>query len=179
MKWAIPKSNPDLLVSESGIIVRMASSRRIGSRWQEFPRQELKPRSIGAGYLAICRKTQGKSQTLYIHRLVAEAFYGPPWCGAEVNHIDGLKTNNHASNLEWVTHSKNHIHAAQTGLSPCAKITPKTVRAIKERLEAGDTISFVASELSVSRSMVSHIKHGRTWRDVAVRGDATVQESRG
>lgn len=179
MKWAIPKSNPDLLVSESGTIVRMASSRRVGSRWQEFPRQELKPRLIAAGYLAICRKAKGKSQTFYIHRLVAEAFHGSPWCGAEVNHIDGQKTNNHASNLEWVTHSQNHIHAAHAGLSPCAKITPETARAIKERLACGDSIACVASELGVSRSTVTHIKHGRTWREVAFNGDSTVQESRG
>lgn len=179
MNWAIPKSNPDLLVSDTGVIIRMASCRRVKTRWQEFSQQELKARSIGAGYLAITRKKQGKSQTLYVHRLVAEAFHGPPWNGAEVNHIDGVKTNNRASNLEWVTHSENHIHAVHLGLSGCTKIAPETARRIKEGLANGDPVDRLAHVLSISRQTVSHIKHGRTWWHIGTNQDRTVQGSKG
>lgn len=52
-----------------------------------------------------------------IHTLVASAFcHKPEETKTEVNHIDGNKINNNASNLEWVTHSENIRHADRTGL---------------------------------------------------------------
>ena len=48
----------------------------------------------------------GKQTMRYTHRLVAEAFVpnsdGKPY----VNHIDGVRTNNVMSNLEWVTRKR-------------------------------------------------------------------------
>ena len=57
-----------------------------------------------------------KGSYFYIHRLVAQAFIPNPNNLPEVNHIDGNRTNNHVSNLEWVTSSENSFHAVQTGL---------------------------------------------------------------
>lgn len=57
-----------------------------------------------------------KGTWFYIHRLVAQAFIPNPNNLPEVNHIDGNRTNNHVSNLEWVTSSENSFHAVQTGL---------------------------------------------------------------
>lgn len=54
-----------------------------------------------------------------IHRLLALTFLPHPELpleDLEVNHIDGVKTNNALSNLEWVTYSGNILHAYQTGL---------------------------------------------------------------
>ena len=53
-----------------------------------------------------------------IHRFVANAFIPNPDHKPEVNHIDGNKMNNSASNLEWVTRSENMIHAVTHGLQP-------------------------------------------------------------
>ena len=46
-------------------------------------------------------------KTHYVHRLVAQAFLGPPPSEkhTQVNHIDGDPANNRADNLEWVTPS--------------------------------------------------------------------------
>lgn len=49
---------------------------------------------------------------LYIaHRIIATAFVDNPFNKKFVNHIDGNKENNAASNLEWVTQSENEIHS--------------------------------------------------------------------
>ncbi len=46
-----------------------------------------------------------------IHRCVAEAWLGLPEDDKfTVNHIDGNKTNNHVSNLEWLPHRDNIKH---------------------------------------------------------------------
>lgn len=59
----------------------------------------------------------GKGVNRYVHRLVAEAFHADThFNGAQVNHIDGDKNNNHYSNLEWVTRSQNIRHGFSLGL---------------------------------------------------------------
>lgn len=51
-----------------------------------------------------------------IHRLVASVFVPNPENKPEVNHIDGNRLNNQASNLEWVSRQENVTHAKNTGL---------------------------------------------------------------
>ena len=51
-----------------------------------------------------------------VHRIVCEAFHKKCEERVYINHIDGNKWNNKASNLEWVTPSENTIHAINTGL---------------------------------------------------------------
>ena len=66
----------------------------------------LSPQISNCGYLRIMLKNKHYS----IHRLVAEAFIPNLENKPQVNHIDGNKTNNYVTNLEWVTASENQKH---------------------------------------------------------------------
>ena len=56
------------------------------------------------------------SSVYRLHRIVALTFIENPENKEQVNHIDGNKTNNAVSNLEWVTNQENQIHKIKTGL---------------------------------------------------------------
>jgi hypothetical protein len=61
---------------------------------------------------------RGEVRTIGIHRLVCLAWIKnhDPVQRPIVNHIDGIKSNNHYFNLEWVSFAENAIHAFETGL---------------------------------------------------------------
>lgn len=62
-------------------------------------------------------KTKYCSKSVLIHRLVAQAFIGPPPKGKpQVNHKNGIKDDNYYKNLEWCDNSENQEHARETGL---------------------------------------------------------------
>ena len=68
------------------------------------------------GYLYLRISKNNFIKHKYVSRLVAEAFIKKPFNKNTVNHIDGNKTNNHASNLEWCTQKENIQHAWNVGL---------------------------------------------------------------
>lgn len=69
------------------------------------------------GYLVTDLYMNGKRSTERVHRLVAIEFVPNPDGKPEVNHRDGNKHNNAASNLEWVTKKENCRHAWDNGLA--------------------------------------------------------------
>lgn len=63
------------------------------------------------------RGKTGDSKSEYVHRLVASHFVANTNINyAEINHIDGNKSNNHYTNLEWVDRKLNMEHASATKL---------------------------------------------------------------
>jgi hypothetical protein len=80
---------------------------RIGRVLKDQPRD---------GYRAVQLWVEGKPINKLVHVLVTAAFIGPCPEGEEVNHKDGDKANNSASNLEYLTRPANLEHAYATGL---------------------------------------------------------------
>ncbi|WP_431881700.1 DUF5662 family protein [Micromonospora chalcea] len=68
------------------------------------------------GYLRLQLSKGGRPRSFMVHRLVAETFIPNPDNKPEVNHRNGNKRDNRATNLEWATESENQTHAYQTGL---------------------------------------------------------------
>ena len=91
-----------------------------------------------------------------IHVLVALAFVDRPDGTDEVNHKDGDKARNHATNLEWSTRLENVRHSIRTGLRK-RMLSDDQVRAVR----AGNSVS------GVSESFARHIRARRRYADIA------------
>jgi hypothetical protein len=70
----------------------------------------LSPQKFTNGYLFVCLSKNATVKQFIVHRLVALAFVANPRNHPEVNHIDEIKENVFASNLEWTTHKTNINH---------------------------------------------------------------------
>jgi hypothetical protein len=118
------------------------------------------PTSEG-GYPLVCLCVENKPKTLLVHRIVAETFIPNPLNLPQVNHINGVKTDNRVKNLEWVTCLENVKHAMETGLSRWGKNKGKKTRFTDEEVafylrlyENGATLDEVARKAKTSKHVV-------------------------
>ena len=81
------------------------------------------------GYQCVCLSKESNRKIHKVHRLVAIAFIPNEENKREVNHIDEDKTNNHVSNLEWVTPKENINHG--TCIKRRSKKHEKPVRCVE------------------------------------------------
>ena len=77
------------------------------------------------GYMYVTLSVHGSDTDKKVHRLVAEAFIPNPDNKPQVNHKNGIKSDCHATNLEWVTARENLQHACDHGLNRHFKLNDK------------------------------------------------------
>lgn len=94
--------------------------------------ERLLRKSVVNGYEKVLLYNNGNRKMISVHRIVAEAFLSNHNNCSQVNHINGIKTDNRVENLEWCTPQQNVIHAHKTGLIPLKIYTSEEKKALSE-----------------------------------------------
>ena len=140
--------------------------------------KKLKSSPIGSGYLAVNLSKNNKKKTITIHSLVMIVFKGKKKGGYEVNHKNGIKTDNRLFNLEYCTRSENIKHAYDTGLSKRGEkhyrsnLTKNKVIEIKIFIK--NTPKFygmykiLSEKYNINYSTIINIIHGVTWKHIKI-----------
>lgn len=128
------------------------------------------------GYLKVGLTKNNIQRRFLVSRLVAHHFLPNPKNNPIVNHIDGIKSNNHVSNLEWASIRDNNLHAVAMNLrngyqgskNYNAKLNEADVIKIKTMLAKHMPIKEIAQKFRVSFATIGFIKQKRTWRHVTI-----------
>lgn len=114
------------------------------------------------GYVRVYLYKNAIKRAYYVHCLVALVFLGKN-DGMQVNHKDGDKSNNHVSNLEYLSASQNVKHAIDSGLKGRMKVSGDIVHEIKNLANQNITNVKIAQMYGISDSYVSMIKNNKRW----------------
>lgn len=172
-------------VSDLGRV--MATPGRVGHGHRERA-HVMRQKLDRYGYPTVRLTGNGRRGPYTVHRFVARAFLGePPEEKPQVNHKNGIKTDNRLENLEWMSCPENVRHAAINGLMPSgrrnarythpetsargsrvntAKITEIDVPIIRARRAAGEQCSAIALDYDVYRQTIWDIVRRAHWAHV-------------
>lgn len=127
----------------------------------------LKPwivKSTGYAQISISGKVRS------VHRLVAQAFCGGIAEGLVVNHINGIRNDNRAENLEWATYRQNQLHRYVIGgvgtcLGKFSKDHPTSKAVISTNLKTGEQVRYESAMDAVRKGfdsgLISRCCHGK------------------
>ncbi len=131
-EWRAVAMAPAYAISDWGRIKRIARARTRRSGTFLTPSPRRKP-----GYLRVTLRIGGRGRGVFVHRLVCEAFHGPPPTPEhEVAHFDGDGANNCADNLRWATRLENAADKQRHGRVPKGERHP--ARCGQQRIVRGD-----------------------------------------
>lgn len=135
-----------------------------------FPEKILKPKINYLGYAKIVLFKKGIKQRFSFHYLIAITFIPNPFNKPEINHKNGIKSDNRIENLEWCTRSENVKHSFDTKLrshsgdkNPKVKLTQNDVDFIRENHKTKFDAAIFAKKYNVASSTIRRIIVNKTW----------------
>ena len=137
-----------------------------------FKGKVLKPSPNIKGYPTVYLSKNCKKYTTAVHRLVALTFIKNVESYSQINHINGIKTDNRVENLEWCNNQQNCAHAHREGFVNSAKGERVGTSKLKrhEVLFIIDSYpnQFSAKEIcalfGISKGEPSRIRRGGGWK---------------
>jgi hypothetical protein len=139
----------------------------------------LKWRLNRKGYPCIGVWSGTYAATYTQHRLLMLVFRHSPGCESlEVDHINGLKTDNRLENLRWATSKQNKENSVRLGLNATgtrhgrSKLTESDVMFIREAyIPEHKTFGAraLARRYEMDRTVINDVVHGRSWKNVSPR----------
>lgn len=129
----------------------------------------LRPAINRKGYSMVGLSKNNINKLVSVHRLVAKSFIPNPENKAQVNHINGIKTDNRVENLEWCTQYENQKHAFKNGFNKGSmfgrfgELHPKTLLSdidknnIVNLRQQGTSVKTIMSMYNVSRRTIQRV----------------------
>lgn len=133
--------------------------------------RDITPKYTKQGYQFVILYKEGKSKSMFIHRLVASAFLDNADFKKAVNHKDLVKSNNHVSNLEWVTYKENKSHAMENNAVAKGERTGGSILKEKDVLFIRSQFGLISGKklaklVNISDTNIYDIWKRRTWKHI-------------
>lgn len=164
--WRVIPNYTNYEVSDQGQVKRSACLNYRGKLRKE---RILKLNPAPAGYLITALSKAGKKKWMTVHSLVLKVFKGPRPEGQEARHLNGVKTDNRAENLEWGTIQENRLDQKRHGTgiqgkrNPKAKMSLEDVERVVFLRELGYSQQAIADQSGIHQTHVSKILSGRHY----------------
>ncbi len=167
-EWKVIPDCTDYDVSSLGR-VRRATKGRLRSKGYLLRLSQKR-----TGYITAVLYVNRRRKEFAVHRLVAIAFkISRRPDQDQINHINGVKTDNRLANLEWATRSENALHAINVlgkggagASNPSAKLRDVDILHIRALRKKGFSCQRIGGMFNVSHRAISLICNRQTWSHI-------------